>query len=44
MKLDRVRRGECYAEQPGGRYWKEGAKAFGTATDSPIPESVAERF
>ncbi|MCU1322998.1 MAG: Acyl esterase [Acidobacteriaceae bacterium] len=33
-----------YAEQPAVRYWKEGAEAFGTATDFPIPESVAERF
>ncbi len=33
-----------YANQPPVRYWKEGAEAFGTAADFPIPGSVAERF
>jgi uncharacterized protein len=33
-----------YGNQPSVRYWKEGAEAYGTAADFPIPGSPVERF
>jgi len=33
-----------YANQPPVRYWKDGAEAYGSAADFPIPGSAPERF
>jgi hypothetical protein len=33
-----------YAKQPAVRYWKEGAEAFDTAAEFPIPGSAPARF
>jgi uncharacterized protein len=33
-----------YANQPRVRYWKDGAEAYGSAADFPIPGCAPERF
>ncbi len=33
-----------YASQPPVRYWKDGAEAYGSAADFPIPGSAPERL